>query len=195
MEDPIVKAQLELLKRGKINKRRLIVRLKDNPTDKAAGPSGFFDPFPDETPGGMARTNEVVVLSSEGPSSMTTTRMYSGPGFRAQSSITVKTRAFKEVERVRKKGKDNMEGFLDKKNFTDMKHYWYGARSGVSVLEVEDESMLEELWAKLSEDGGEHTNEGRHWRRATYMQQACQLCFPLVGANGMHLKHSRALLE
>ena len=167
-EEQILEAQLELLKQGKVNTRRLIVRLKDNPTAKAAGADGVFDPFKaarEKAPGSGDESGSVEVLSAPGPGTTTVTRSYSGPGFRARTSITVKKRAFSEVEKVRKEGKESMEDFLGKYNLTGMKHFWYGARSGVSVLDVQDEGKLEELWERLRAlkiSGGESCGLGSH---------------------------------
>ncbi|CAD7704405.1 unnamed protein product, partial [Ostreobium quekettii] len=153
--DETGRAQYELFKQGKVNRRKLLVRLKDNPTVQAAGEGGYWDPFRD---GEVTET----VVESPGQTTTTTTATLRGPNFQAFARRTV-TRAtgFRDVENMKKRGKDSMDGFLKENNLTtEMKHAWYGAQSGIAVLDLEDESKAEELWMKLKSMEGRNGREG-----------------------------------
>ncbi|GMH36646.1 hypothetical protein BSKO_04519 [Bryopsis sp. KO-2023] len=119
----VYEAQFKLLKENKVSTKRLLLRLKDSPTDVEEQEGGFLDSFTDFF---VAAAN---LTGSE----------------RAKEHA----KRFKEWVDLGEQGLDAAKKFVKKHKIKGMKEIFYGVSSGVNVFEVEEGFDVEDLWSQL----------------------------------------------
>lgn len=119
----VYEAQFKLLKDNKVSPKRLLLRLKDSPTDEEEEEGGFLD--------GLTSffTAAANLTGSE----------------RAQEHA----KRFNDWVNLGKQGLDAAKKFVKKHDIKGMKEIFYGVASGVNVFEVEDGFDIEDLWSKI----------------------------------------------
>lgn len=139
----VIDRQLKLLQKSDLKKKRMIVKLEDNPSDNFTDEQNQYSSVGElfGTFTGDGAGNFELRLQGEGTSATlrrsTTT-----------NSSDVKN-AFNKVQELQEKGKNNMMDFLGMNNVTGLSHAFYAPRSGINVLDVDEDYSVEEVWNKM----------------------------------------------